>query len=78
VVVAASFFVNMIADGVGFSFGVMFDEFERDFDSSKVGFGECHYTRMPNFDAPPAPSRKVTRFFSCGSGSGLGSGTYGF
>jgi hypothetical protein len=36
VVVAASFFVNMIADGVGFSFGVMFDEFERDFDSSKV------------------------------------------
>jgi hypothetical protein len=35
-VVAASFFVNMIADGVGFSFGVMFDEFERDFDSSKV------------------------------------------
>jgi len=36
VVVAASFFVNMIADGVTFSFGVMFDEFEGEFDSTKA------------------------------------------
>ena len=36
VVVAASFFVNMIADGVTFSFGVMFDEFQNEFDCSKA------------------------------------------
>jgi len=36
VVVAASFFVNMIADGVTFSFGVMFDEFQDEFDCSKA------------------------------------------
>ncbi len=30
VVVAASFLVNMIADGVTFSFGVMFEEFEQE------------------------------------------------
>ena len=35
-VVAASFLVNMIADGVTFSFGVMFDEFEGEFESTKV------------------------------------------
>ncbi|XP_023322536.1 uncharacterized protein LOC111696950 [Eurytemora carolleeae] len=36
VVVAASFLVNMIADGVTFSFGVMFDEFQGEFDSTKA------------------------------------------
>lgn len=36
VVVVASFFVNMIADGVTFSFGIMFQEFSDEFDSSKV------------------------------------------
>lgn len=36
VVVLASFFVNMIADGVTFSFGVMFDEFEKEFGESKA------------------------------------------
>ena len=36
VVVAASFLVNMIADGVTFSFGVMFDEFQGEFGSTKV------------------------------------------
>ena len=36
IVVAASFFVNMIADGVTFSFGVMFDEFQNEFDCSKA------------------------------------------
>ena len=30
IVVAASFLVNMIADGVTFSFGVMFEEFEQE------------------------------------------------
>ena len=34
VVVAASFFVNMIADGVTFSFGIMFEEFQTEFASS--------------------------------------------
>ena len=34
VVVAASFFVNMIADGVTFSFGIMFEEFQTEFSSS--------------------------------------------
>jgi len=38
-VVAASFFVNMIADGVTFSFGVMCDELEGEFDSTKAGVG---------------------------------------
>ena len=33
-VVAASFFVNMIADGVTFSFGIMFEEFQTEFASS--------------------------------------------
>ena len=36
VVVAAAFIVNMIADGVTFSFGVMFDEFQDEFESSKA------------------------------------------
>ncbi|XP_043247652.1 uncharacterized protein LOC122394681 isoform X2 [Amphibalanus amphitrite] len=35
VVVAASFVVNMIADGIGFSFGVFFVEFLRSFGASK-------------------------------------------
>ena len=34
VVVTASFFVNMIADGVTFSFGIMFEEFQAEFSSS--------------------------------------------
>ena len=34
VVVLASFFVNLIADGVTFSFGIMFEEFQTEFDSS--------------------------------------------
>jgi len=34
VVVMAAFLVNMIADGVTFSFGVMFDELQEDFESS--------------------------------------------
>ena len=38
VVVAASFLVNMIADGVTFSFGVMFDEFQGEFGSTKVRY----------------------------------------
>ena len=36
VVVAASFFVNMIADGVTFSFGIMFEEFQDEFGSSSA------------------------------------------
>ena len=36
VVVAAPFLVNMIADGVTFSFGVMFEEFETEFGSTKA------------------------------------------
>jgi len=36
VVVAASFFVNMIADGVTFSFGIMFEEFQNEFGSSSA------------------------------------------
>jgi len=36
VVVAASFFVNMIADGVTFSFGIMFEQFQDDFGSSSA------------------------------------------
>ena len=34
VVVAASFLTNMIADGVTFSFGIMFEEFQQEFSSS--------------------------------------------
>ena len=34
VVVAASFLTNMIADGVTFSFGIMFEEFQSEFSSS--------------------------------------------
>jgi len=36
VVVAASFLVNMIADGVTFSFGVLFDKLEEEFGESKA------------------------------------------
>ena len=36
VVVAASFFVNMIADGVTFSFGIMFEQFQDEFGSSSA------------------------------------------
>jgi len=36
IVVAASFFVNMIADGVTFSFGIMFEEFQDEFESSSA------------------------------------------
>lgn len=36
VVVIASFLVNMIADGVTFSFGVLFDELEKEFGESKA------------------------------------------
>ena len=36
VVVTASFFVNMIADGVTFSFGIMFEEFQLEFSSSSA------------------------------------------
>ena len=34
--VLASFLVNMIADGVTFSFGVLFDELEKEFGESKA------------------------------------------
>ena len=34
VVVAASFLTNMIADGVTFSFGIMYEEFQQEFSSS--------------------------------------------
>ena len=34
VVVAASFFTNMIADGVTFSFAIMFEQLQKEFDSS--------------------------------------------
>ena len=37
VVVAASFLVNMIADGVTFSFGVMFEEFEQESVHTTMG-----------------------------------------
>ena len=36
VVVIASFLVNMIADGVTFSFGVLFDKLEEEFGESKA------------------------------------------
>ena len=36
VVVIASFLVNMIADGVTFSFGVLFDELQKEFGESKA------------------------------------------
>ena len=36
VVVAASFLTNMIADGVTFSFGIMFEEFQVEFSSSSA------------------------------------------
>jgi len=36
IVVAASFFVNMIADGVTFSFGIMFEQFQDEFESSSA------------------------------------------
>ena len=36
VIVIASFMVNMIADGVTFSFGVIFDELEKEFGQSKA------------------------------------------
>ncbi len=36
VVVAASFLVNMVADGVTFSFGVLFVELQKEFDESKA------------------------------------------
>ena len=35
-VVAASFLINMIADGVTFSFGIMFEEFQLEFSSSSA------------------------------------------
>ena len=37
IVVAASFLVNMIADGVTFSFGVMFEEFEQESVYTSLG-----------------------------------------
>ena len=36
VIVVASFMVNMIADGVTFSFGVLFDELQNEFKESKA------------------------------------------
>ena len=36
VIVIASFLVNMIADGVTFSFGVLFDELQKEFGESKA------------------------------------------
>ena len=36
VIVIASFLVNMIADGVTFSFGILFDELEKEFGESKA------------------------------------------
>lgn len=36
VVVIASFMVNLIADGVTFSFGVLFDELQKEFGESKA------------------------------------------
>ena len=47
VVVAASFLVNMIADGVTFSFGVLFVELQSEFAESKVR--ECNALSIFNF-----------------------------
>lgn len=36
VIVAASFIINMIADGITFSFGILFLEFQKEFEESKA------------------------------------------
>jgi len=56
VVVVAAFFVNLIADGITFSFGVLFVEFESYFEEgkSKTAWIGSVFTAMPLLSGPIA------------------------
>lgn len=65
VIVVASFFANMIADGFGFSFGVLFAEFIEVFDASraKTAWIGSIFVAMPSICGPIASA--LTDRFGC-------------